>query len=116
MKIVQNEVTVELGQNATFRCSHDLAIEQTVYVDFKELDGVGEETVLQFDRSAAGQIEIKHHGSNRWIIDGRTVKLFNASLADEGTYTCTIRPTGSNKIVIINPLFVNTKVRKKCSV
>lgn len=111
---LQNEVTVELGQNATLRCSHDQAIEQTVYVDFQALDDASENTVLEFDRSAAGQIEIKYHPSNRFITDGRSIKLFNAQLSDEGTYTCTIRPTGSNKVVIKNPLVVNTKVRKKC--
>ena len=70
--------------------------------------------MLEFDRSAAGVIEIKYHPNNRFITDGRTIKLFDAQLSDEGTYTCTIRPTGSNKVTIKNPLVVNTKVKKIC--
>lgn len=106
---INNDVTVEVGQNATLRCSNDQAVEQTVYVDFQALDDASESTVLEFDRSATGQIEIKYHPSNRFITDGRSIQLFNAQLSDEGTYTCTIRPTGSNKVTIRNPLVVNTK-------
>lgn len=66
--------------------------------------------MLEFDRSATGEIEIKYHPSNRFITDGRNIQLFNAKLSDEGTYTCTIRPQGSNKVTIRNPLVVNTRV------
>jgi hypothetical protein len=37
---INNDVTVEIGQNATLRCSNDQAVEQTVYVDFQALDDV----------------------------------------------------------------------------